>query len=512
MGKTTLLSLLAAALFACAAPAPQDPAAVTELLRLSTSSAIDRASWEALPGALELAGDADFLGTKAPFTLTLFADGRYRQEVGGALGKVEVFDGTHVYKRDFSGVMRKLSLASHNTALVFPSLISGSWLSDASPFHLATAGGAYRLAMRTGPTNLQVEVDPKSGLPTRYTERGSAGLSRTTFEDWRVAAGILTPHRIRVEDEQDGPETELRVASVRRVSGEGLLDVQLGQPGDVSFDPAIPTKVEVMRVDSGHILVHPKVNGEDVGWFILDSGAGAMVIDPEVAEQLGMELVGEVLATGVAGTTRSGFRAGREFSLGPMTWDGQVYVEVELAFLERAFGVPVAGIVGYGFFSRAVVEVEPSAEFVAVHDPNTFKLEGDHWSPLLFDGHTASVMATFDAGDGPLTEPFRMDTGADGTVTFHTPAVERLGLLSGRDLTRTTMGGVGGSGTAFEGTIPWFELGGHRFEKPMVAFSQFDIGVFTDEYSTGNLGQEFLEAFRLVFDYSQDRIAFLDRE
>ncbi len=512
MGKTTFLSLLAATLFGCVTSTPQDTPGVTELLRQSTSTAIDRASWEALPGALELSGDADFLGAKAPFTLTLFADGRYRQEIGGVLGKVEVFDGTHVYKSDFSGVMRKLSLASYNTALVFPSVLSGSWLSAASPFLVASAGGDFHLAMRAGPTNLQLELDPNSGLPTRYTEMGSAGLSRTTFEDWRVAAGILTPHRIRVEVEEDGPETEMRVASVRRVSGEGLLDVQLGLPDDVKFDTNTPARVAVKRVDSGHILVHPRVNGQDVGWFILDSGAGAMVIDPEVAEQLGMELVGEVLATGVAGTSRSGFRAGREFRLGPMTWDKQVYVEVELAFLERAFGVPIAGIIGYGLFSRAVVEVEPLAEFVAVHDPETYKLEGDHWSPLLFDGHTASVMATFDAGDGPLNEPFRMDTGADGTVTFHTPAVERLGLLSGRDLTRTTMGGVGGSGTAFEGTIPWFELGGHRFDKPVVAFSQFEIGVFTDEYSTGNLGQEFLEAFRLVFDYSQDRIAFLDRQ
>lgn len=512
MGKTIILSLLAAAFLACVAPAPQDPAAITESLRESTSDAIDRASWEALPGALELAGDADFLGTKAPFTLTLFADGRYRQEVGGVLGKTEVFDGTSVYKSDFSGVMRKLSLASHNSALVFPSLLSGSWLSDESPFQMATANGAFRLAMRTGPTNLELEVDPESRLPTGYTEMGSAGLSKTTFEDWRLVAGILTPHRIRVEEGDDGPVTEMRVASVRRVPKGQLLEVQLGLPKDVQFDPEIPAQVEVKRVASGHILVHPLVNGQDVGWFILDSGAGAMVIDPEVAEQLGLEVVGEVLATGVAGSTRSAFRAGDKFSLGPMTWDEQVYVEVELGFLERAFGVPIAGIIGYGFFSRAVVEVEPLAAFVAVHDPMTYTLAEPSWSPLLFDGHTASVMASFDSGTGPLTEPFRMDTGADGTVTFHTPAVERLDLLSGRDLKRITLGGVGGSGTAFEGTIPWFELGGQRFEEPLVAFSQFDIGVFTDEYSTGNLGQEFLQAFRLVFDYSQDRIAFLDRK
>jgi hypothetical protein len=258
-----------------------------------------------------------------------------------------------------------------------------------------------------------------------------------------------------------------------------------------------------------------------MGWFILDSGAGAMVIDPGVADELDMEVIGEVLATGIGGSEQARFRTGKSFELGPMIWDDQVYVELELTFLTKAFGIPIAGIVGYDFFSRAVVEVDSDKQRVTILNPAIYTegyggsvTSASHsssqpWTPLIFDGHTASVMASFQCGDEVRTEPFRLDTGADGTLAFHTPAVARLGLMEASNLKRISMGGVGGSGVGYETTIPWFELGGHRFEEPTVTLAQVEIGVFTDEYSTGNIGQGFLSHFILVFDYQRNRMMFV---
>ena len=511
MERPSFLLFAVATALSCVSSRHQDSPELTEALRLQVFEATGRSAWQTVEGAVELAGEADYLGTTAPFSMTLFPDGRYREEVGGPLKKLEIFDGIGVYSSDYSGVMRELSLSSRDQALVLPSLLSGSWLSDSSPFEMTSSEGSFQLSMRSGPTDVRVDLDADAGLPAQYVEGGMAGTVTTTLSDWRLTEDLLMPYSIVVEAGAGGPPTRIRIATVKRVLSAGALTVDMAFPTDVRFDDSIPNQVEVKRVASGHLLVHPLVDGRDVGWFLLDSGAGAMVIDPGVAKELEMELVGEVLATGVGGSEGAGFRAGNEFTLGPMTWEGQVYVEVELGFLEAPFGVPVAGIIGYGFFSRAVVEVEAAAEFVAIYDPSTFDGSGLPWSELLFDGHTPSVMATFDVGDGPLTEPFRMDTGADGTVTFHTPAVKRLELKKGRKLTRTSMGGVGGAGTAFEIKIPWFELAGHRFESPIVTLSQFEVGGFTDEYSTGNIGQDFMSPFLLVFDFAQNRLAFVAR-
>ena len=73
------------------------------------------------------------------------------------------------------------------------------------------------------------------------------------------------------------------------------------------------------------------------------------------------------------------------------------------------------------------------------------------------------------------------------------------------------MGGVGGMATAKTGTIEWFELGGHKFENLSVAFSQAAKGEFANEYADGNLGQAVFMPFRLIFDFGNERLAFLKK-
>jgi hypothetical protein len=116
------------------------------------------------------------------------------------------------------------------------------------------------------------------------------------------------------------------------------------------------------------------------------------------------------------------------------------------------------------------------------------------------------VRARFEGGrDGY----FRLDTGANGTLAFHAPAVRELGLLEGRKVVPGFGGGVGGHAESRDGKLEWFELAGHRFEGPTVSFSLAELGAFADRYTLGNIGQEFLGPFRIVLDYPGDRIAFV---
>jgi hypothetical protein len=41
------------------------------------------------------------------------------------------------------------------------------------------------------------------------------------------------------------------------------------RPADTKWDASAPSRVEARRAASGHLLVHPLVNGQDVGWFLL---------------------------------------------------------------------------------------------------------------------------------------------------------------------------------------------------------------------------------------------------
>jgi hypothetical protein len=276
------------------------------------------------------------------------------------------------------------------------------------------------------------------------------------------------------------------------------------RPADTRWDSATPARLEVRRVRSGHLLVHPLVNGRDAGWFILDSGAGTMVIDQKVADRLGMPAVGEIVAVGVAGMTKTRFRMGGPLRLGPLTMSRARYLDLDLGFLTKAFGVPVGGIVGRDLFARAAVEIDISGEAVSLHDPARYRLEGAQWQELFFSGRNPAVRARF---EGDREGLFKLDTGSDQTVSIHAPAVERFGLLAGRETRESRSGGVGGSRPSRRGKLAWFELAGYRFESPEVEFTGAGAGAFSDVYATGNIGAGFLKAFRIVFDYGNKRVA-----
>jgi hypothetical protein len=70
---------------------------------------------------------------------------------------------------------------------------------------------------------------------------------------------------------------------------------------------------------------------------------------------------------------------------------------------------------------------------------------------------------------------------------------------------------VGGDTHTRVGALAWFELGGHRFERPQVMFSQERDGAFADPHLTGNLGTAFLQPFRVVFNYPAAAVAFVER-
>jgi hypothetical protein len=153
-----------------------------------------------------------------------------------------------------------------------------------------------------------------------------------------------------------------------------------------------------------------------------------------------------------------------------------------------------------------VAEIETKTPYIALHDPTHYTLTGASWQDVLVHENTPSVRARF---EGDREGLFRIDTGANGTLSFHSPAVRELGLLDGRTVTSASSGGVGGATETKVGRLEWFELAGHRFEKSMVQFSLAEHGAFADRYTTGNIGQEFLAPFRMVLDYPDGHIAFV---
>ncbi|HEX6886166.1 MAG TPA: pepsin/retropepsin-like aspartic protease family protein [Planctomycetota bacterium] len=463
-------------------------------------------------GSVQLVGrgPAEAGGLAGTVRVALAPGGRFRIDLESALAQSNACDGERVWTRDRSGLERPAELEDADVARVLGWVLSGHWteareLALDEPARAEGEPPQLALALTGTPLVMTLALDPTTSLPTELRYHDDSGERRWLFEDWRAVGGRRLPHRWSHDDGSTVDRYSVATFEPGPLE-DGLYRSAFPPASDVRFDPEADPELDVIRVASGHLLVEPWIEGEPVGMFIFDTGAGGMCIDPRVAEELGLEKLGEVLAVGIGGKTTTAFRRGGELQLGAVTWRDPVYVELDLAFLEPIFGRKVAGIIGYDLLARCVAEVETRKPYVALHDPARFTLTGAAWQELALMDNVPHVRARF---EGEREGYFRLDTGANGTLTFHAPAVRELGLLEGRTLTRGFSGGVGGQAELQSGPLAWFELAGHRFENPTVSFSLAEHGAFTDRYTLGNVGQEFLAPFRLVLDYPGDRIAFV---
>ncbi|MFO0985479.1 MAG: retropepsin-like aspartic protease [Planctomycetota bacterium] len=333
--------------------------------------------------------------------------------------------------------------------------------------------------------------DRRSWLPVELRRTSTMGEESWALGDYRDEQVLVLPHSWRhtgsgVADEWHAREVGLLDRSVR-----AQLVRPSNEPGDTALDPDRVGPLTVARARTGHVLVHPLVNGEDLAPFLFDTGAGVTVIDRAAADRLELPALGKVwIGGGGASTPLSRLRRADTLSLGPLTIERPFFTEMDLAPFQAAVGAPIAGICGYDLLARAVIAIDLAAPSVAIHDPDTYRLEaGASWQELVIHDRHPHVRCRF---EGDREGLFRLDTGAaQVSLIFHSPAVKEQDLLAGRETEPANgMFGAGGEIGARAGVLEWLELGGRRFSRTRVHFALDERGAVADPYSTGNLGGE----------------------
>lgn len=490
----------------------QDPASTGVDLEEVLGQARDAIGWDrvvAHSGAVEVFGDARMRGTEARQRILFDGRGRRLQTFEGPLPTKGGFDGDTEWTVDWTGTPRVLELGDRANAEVAAALLNGAWTGDQGVLRFLAVREEGELtvlefAHENGILKGTIELDRETHLPRAF--HWGEG-SHWVLGDFRDHQGYRFPDHVTLV--QAGANQTLDTRSVAFVDAPeaDVFAPELGLPADTSFDAQAPALLELKQVPSGHLLVHPTIDGKDLGWFIFDTGAGINCISTHVADQLLEGPFGEVPAKGVGGTELSRFWRAGQMTLGRVTVESPVFMGLDLSFLKEPFGVEVAGIVGYGFLARCVVEFDMSAPSIALYDPREFALpENEHWEELLLYSRQPNVRASFEGHEGV----FKVDTGAaDTTVTMHYPVVQEMSLLEGRSTTAASSGGIGGTVALRAGELESFVLGGRNLGKIQAEFATENKGVFSNAYTWGNIGGKLLEPFVMVFDYPDKRIAFV---
>jgi hypothetical protein len=271
-------------------------------------------------------------------------------------------------------------------------------------------------------------------------------------------------------------------------------------PGDAAL-PA-PGTPHPFRFDGGHVYVPGEVCGTPVD-MLLDTGAGATVIDSGLAARLGLAPAGGFSAVGVAGSSTAGFVEVPAYSALGATITGQVLPELPLDEpFHPVTGHHVGMVLGYDFLSRFVTLIDYGALTITLHDPSTFSYDGP--GAVLPATRAMSLLAVDAVVEDSLPALLLLDTGAGGALHVTPTFLERHpGFLEGRSTGSDSVHGVGGGAelTVFETST--VTLGGFTVQAgPSTVLG----GVPALSWFDGVVGSSVLSGFRIWLDYRTPRV------
>jgi predicted aspartyl protease len=267
-----------------------------------------------------------------------------------------------------------------------------------------------------------------------------------------------------------------------------------------------PTVVVVpFEFSRERIMVPARVNGSEPLSFMLDTGFSITTVHPDLAQRLNLGRAGHVTIVGIAGEEEAEVFEGARFDLGGATYSPRRVAAVpsDSKRASRKRG----GVLGAGFFKRFVVEIDPKAKTLKLHEPKSFKYTGSGESiPFKFKKDTPVVEASINIpGRAAVPGRFEIDTGCDGGLCLGHDFVEAHRLVESAGQTEGSVRqGLGGAARTTLGRVPQLQLGRLTIDKPQANF--FLQGSPVERGLAGHIGLEVLRQFKVILDYSHQQM------
>ncbi len=277
---------------------------------------------------------------------------------------------------------------------------------------------------------------------------------------------------------------------------------------DVRFDVGNSARGIPFELHNNHIYLSVKVVNSEPLSFILDTGASS-IISRKRAESLGLKFRGKEKGFGVGeNSVEASFVEGVSLNLSGATLSRQKIAAVDLEDLQKSLGRTVDGILGYSFFSRFVVEIDYAAKTINLYSPKSYRYKGKgERIPLVVDADSGLIFARAvvePSNRAPIKGLFEIDSGGGHALILNKPFVELNDLLTASQKANAiSVGGIDGSSRAVAGTVENLQVGRSLVKNVNTLFSLATGGMLANEEFDGNIGNDFLRRFKVVFDYSR---------
>jgi len=306
---------------------------------------------------------------------------------------------------------------------------------------------------------------------------------------------------------------QLRSASFKRIAASvlGIASLstlastqQLQPPPTPSTAAPPPIARLAMDLFAGRVpFITIEMNGRLLH-VILDTGANDDILNARVVSELHLHVLDPQRVEQPGGAVEMGQVDSIGIRLGAQLVDKMHFVSVPLDGLQPFLGHSIDGILGYGFLSRFVVELDYDKREVSFFDPATYVAPRNATMvPITFRGKSPLVSVKLARPDGTLlTTWLELDTGSFEGLGLDGAWVKREGLLSGHEPTRPIFGlAIGGETKGFRFRIPTAQVGPYVIARPVASATTSDNAGSGSSDIAGVLGGEILNRFHMVLDY-----------
>jgi hypothetical protein len=395
-------------------------------------------------------------------------------------------------------------------------LRSGADASIITNLELDQESGLVKVTMAPSEGSVTVFfLDRNTWLPVRSESDAGAGDTMVvSYLEWERFQGLLFASKFHQSSGVAQNDLNLTLNSVVLNpvwSTDPFGPLAEAKTASAVQDPQAAGSIP-MTLRGVHIFVEVMVNGQGPFQFIFDTGAGITVLDKGLAESLGLNIQGELAGRGVGeGTPDFALATGVTLGMPGIEVPDQTVATLDIRnLLEKRIGSQVDGILGFGFISRFVTEIDYAGHRLGLHDPGTFNYQGEGVIvPMEMDGSTPHVRATIRGyGSEPVTGYFLLDTGSGNAMSLAGPFARTNELQATMPQTVKHSGGfgVGGETTTVFGRLQSFELGGLVFSEPFASIGVEEKGAAAETNSAGLIGGRLLSRCRVFLDYPGNKL------
>src|SRR5688500_2989167 len=250
------------------------------------------------------------------------------------------------------------------------------------------------------------------------------------------------------------------------------------------------------------ILLPVLVNGQGPFEFILDTGAGTSLLSSDLANQLGVKIIGAKEGQSAGGKVSVALARVDTLAVGETRLSDIDVGIVDLSQIGKTVGARIDGDLGYNFLRHFRITIDYRNLEIRFDDPKRVEHFGkaaltEIPMRLANPAKPLILVDVYANGRGPFQ--FAIDTGSS-TSAITPELAKQLGVTSS-PIGAATTGGAHVSVTA--GTLASFQVGGARVENTSVIVADF-FTMLSEVVGTrldGIVGYSFLRNYMVAFDY-----------